>query len=75
MDFNDADFAKTFRELADVVGNCLNRTVKMVGRYRGGVLPEAKASNESIDHVDGCYEHEASGSHSRPDLNPKFDPR
>src|SRR3954447_12593162 len=28
LDFSDADFLKTFNELANVVGNCLNRTVK-----------------------------------------------
>src|SRR5205814_3737072 len=48
LDFSDADFSKSFNELANVVGNCLNRTVKMVGRYRGGVLPAAHPS-EAID--------------------------
>jgi methionyl-tRNA synthetase len=47
LDFNDADFAKAFSELADVLGNCLNRVVKMTGRYRNGVLP---AEGERIDH-------------------------
>ncbi|HTW95025.1 MAG TPA: methionine--tRNA ligase [Tepidisphaeraceae bacterium] len=47
LDFNDADFAKAFSELADVLGNCLNRVVKMTGRYRGGILP---AEGEKIDH-------------------------
>jgi len=39
LDFSQADFEKSFNELANVVGNCLNRTVKMIGRYRDGVLP------------------------------------
>jgi methionyl-tRNA synthetase len=48
LDFTDADFQKSFAELANVVGNCLNRTVKMIERYRGGVLPAA-AELEPID--------------------------
>src|SRR5207244_294254 len=48
LDFSIVDFNKAFNELANVVGNCLNRTVKMIGRYRGGVLPAAGAS-EAID--------------------------
>ena len=35
----EADFNKSFNELANVVGNCLNRTIKMIGRYRDGILP------------------------------------
>ncbi len=48
LDWSEADFAKAFNELANVVGNCLNRTIKMIGRYRGGVLPAAGAL-EQID--------------------------
>ena len=48
LDFSDADMAKSFKELADVVGNCLNRTVKMIGRYFNGVVPAA-AELETID--------------------------
>jgi methionyl-tRNA synthetase len=48
LDFAQADFEKAFNELANVVGNCLNRTVKMIGRYRGGVLPEP-GEKEAID--------------------------
>jgi len=40
LDFTDADFAKAFGELANVVGNCLNRTVKMIGRYFEGKVPQ-----------------------------------
>lgn len=48
LDWTDADFTKAFNELANVVGNCLNRTIKMTGRYRGGVLPPA-GELEEID--------------------------
>ncbi len=48
LDFSDADFLKSFNELANVVGNCLNRTVKMIGRYRGGILPAA-GERDTID--------------------------
>jgi methionyl-tRNA synthetase len=39
LDWTDADFLKSFNELKNVVGNCLNRTIKMIDRYRGGVVP------------------------------------
>lgn len=41
LQWTDADLHKAFNELKNVVGNCLNRTVKMIERYRGGVLPAA----------------------------------
>jgi methionyl-tRNA synthetase len=50
LDWTDADFVKSHNELANVVGNCLNRTVKMIGRYRGGVLPAA-GPLEDIDRA------------------------
>jgi len=46
LDFSQADFEKSFNELANVVGNCLNRTVKMIGRYRDGVLPPVGEAEE-----------------------------
>jgi len=49
LDFSDADFGKAFNELANVVGNLLNRTLNMVNKYRDGVLP-AGAATEDIDH-------------------------
>lgn len=49
LDWSDTDFSKSFNELANVVGNCLNRTVKMVGRYRDGKLPPAGTALEQID--------------------------
>ena len=49
LDWNDGDFMKAFGELANVLGNCLNRVVKMIGRYRGGVLPAVVGELEEID--------------------------
>jgi methionyl-tRNA synthetase len=46
--WTDADLLKAFNELKNIVGNCLNRTVKMVERYRNGVLPAA-GKLETID--------------------------
>ncbi len=51
LDFSDADFVKTFNELANVVGNCLNRTLKMINRYRQGVLPAA-ATGADLEPID-----------------------
>jgi methionyl-tRNA synthetase len=41
LDWTDADLLKSFNELKNVLGNCLNRTLRMIARYRGGVLPAA----------------------------------
>jgi methionyl-tRNA synthetase len=48
LDWTDGDFLKSFNELKNVVGNCLNRTIKMIDRYRQGVLPAA-VELEQID--------------------------
>ena len=48
LEWSDGELDKAFNELANVVGNCLNRTVKMIGRYREGVLP-AVGDAEEID--------------------------
>jgi methionyl-tRNA synthetase len=48
LDWTDQDFLKTFNELKNVVGNCLNRTIKMIDRYRQGILP-APGDLEQID--------------------------
>jgi methionyl-tRNA synthetase len=54
LDWTDADFLKSFNELKNVVGNCLNRTIKMIDRYRGGVLPAAgeleQIDRDLLDH-------------------------
>ncbi|HWB54813.1 MAG TPA: methionine--tRNA ligase [Tepidisphaeraceae bacterium] len=49
LDWSEQDFSKSFNELANVLGNLLNRTLNMLNKYRGGVLPAAKPS-EQIDH-------------------------
>jgi methionyl-tRNA synthetase len=49
LDFTDADFQKSFHELGNVLGNCLNRTVKMIDRYCGGALP-AMGQLQTIDN-------------------------
>jgi len=49
LDFTEADFVKSFNELANVLGNLLNRTLNMLNKYRGGVLPGG-APVEEIDH-------------------------
>jgi methionyl-tRNA synthetase len=49
MDFNEADFLKSFNELANVLGNCLNRTLKMIGKYRGGVLGAVTHAPTDLD--------------------------
>jgi methionyl-tRNA synthetase len=49
LDWSDTDFNKAFNELANVLGNCLNRTIKMIGRYRDGKIPAA-GPLEQIDN-------------------------
>ena len=39
LNWSDADFTKTYVELANVVGNLLNRVLKMIGKYRDGKIP------------------------------------
>lgn len=46
LDFSEADFLKAFNELANLPGNCLNRVISMSGSYNGGVIPEAKQTEE-----------------------------
>jgi methionyl-tRNA synthetase len=48
LEWSQDEFDKAYNELANVVGNCLNRTVKMIGRYREGVLP-AVGQSDQID--------------------------
>ncbi len=56
LDWNDADLAKSYNELANVLGNCLNRTLKMIGNYRGGVLPAPGTPLDDADRqlLDAC---------------------
>lgn len=48
LNWTETDFNKAFNDLANVVGNCLNRVLRMIGRYRGGVLPAASLT-ERLD--------------------------
>lgn len=49
LDFSDADFLKSYAELQKVLGNCLNRVGKMLGRYRDGVIGAVSRTLEPID--------------------------
>lgn len=49
LDWTETDFSKCFNELANVLGNCLNRTIKMIGKYHGGKVPQAEGALEDID--------------------------
>jgi methionyl-tRNA synthetase len=48
LEWSDAELDKSFNELANVVGNLLNRTLNMLNKYRGGRLPSGEAT-EDID--------------------------
>ena len=48
LDWSETDFVKAFDELSKVLGNCLNRILKMTGNYRGGKLGPAEVS-EDVD--------------------------
>ena len=41
LDWTETGLTMSFNELKNVLGNCLNRTIKMVERYRNGRLPSA----------------------------------
>ena len=49
LDWSDADFLKSFNELRNVLGNLLNRVLKMIGNYRSGKLPAITAPLKDID--------------------------
>jgi methionyl-tRNA synthetase len=51
LDFAQTDFDKAFNELANVVGNCLNRTLKMIGQYRDGLLPPIGEVEDVDNHL------------------------
>ena len=47
-DYSDAGFARTYAsDLANDLGNLLQRTVSMIHRYRGGVVPKAALTRDS----------------------------
>jgi methionyl-tRNA synthetase len=52
LDWSDAEFQTAYnKELADVLGNLLNRVVSMVGKYRGGILPAVGERDAADDNV------------------------
>ncbi|MGN6725760.1 MAG: methionine--tRNA ligase [Tepidisphaeraceae bacterium] len=53
LDWKDAELASAYAELGNVVGNLLNRTLNMIGKYRAGVIPAATAVGESDAIVTG----------------------
>jgi methionyl-tRNA synthetase len=48
LDWSDTDFTKAFNELANVLGNLLNRNLNMVGKYRDRIVPAGQPT-EDID--------------------------
>ena len=48
LEWNEAELDKTYNELGNVLGNCLNRLLNMAGKYRDGVLPGVGQS-DTID--------------------------
>jgi methionyl-tRNA synthetase len=52
LNWSDLDFAKSYSELGNVVGNLLNRVLKMVGKYREGKLPAiAETHRQEYPHL------------------------
>src|SRR5687768_12688361 len=51
LDFAQADLEKSVNELANVVGNCLNRTIRMIGQYRDGVVPPIGDVEDVDNHL------------------------
>ena len=47
LEWSQEEFDKNFNELANVLGNLLNRTINMIKKYRGTV--PAGAATEDID--------------------------
>jgi methionyl-tRNA synthetase len=46
LDWKDTDFNAAFNELANVLGNLLNRNLNMLGKYRGRTLPAGEPTEE-----------------------------
>jgi methionyl-tRNA synthetase len=51
LDWKDTDFNAAFNELANVLGNLLNRNLNMLGKYRDRSLPAAEPSEEIDRHL------------------------
>lgn len=60
LEWSQEEFDKSYNELGNVVGNCLNRVLKMIGKYRGGKLPAAGEADPLDVSVSGPIEKFAS---------------
>ncbi len=49
LDWTDDGLTKAYTELANVLGNGLNRVLKMTGKYRNGIVPDRSAGATSED--------------------------
>ncbi len=47
LDWKDSELAGAYAELGNVVGNLLNRTLNMIGKYRDGKVPAIGTLNEA----------------------------
>ena len=52
LDFSRGELHRSYEELQKVLGNLLNRVGKMVGKYRDGVVPNAKVAPEDAELAD-----------------------
>ena len=50
LDWKKVEFVAAYNELGNVLGNCLNRIMTMVPKYRAGVVPAA-TDLQDIDHT------------------------
>ena len=59
LDWQADELHRAFLELANVLGNGLNRVLKMTGKYRDGVLPskgEVSEEEQLLEAQDGFFE-------------------
>ncbi len=72
--FTEEDFfARYNSDLANDIGNVLNRTLTMVHKFSEGTIPDAKIDAEAIDYISNCkkeYQHHI--DNSRIDLAAKI---
>ena len=52
LDWQADELHRSFLELANVLGNGLNRVLKMTGKYRDGILPDAAAEAAGQDDTE-----------------------
>jgi methionyl-tRNA synthetase len=51
LDWTDEGLTKAYAELANVVGNGLNRVLKMTGKYRNGIVPSRDGATTQDDDL------------------------